>query len=125
VSLAAAYVAELGQRLAGTRQIHYYIDASDLESFDLLGRSAALRVLLAHRQRFASVRVLAWNGEVSPLGRAVMAAMSSVMQVTTQRIAFETQLLRHAPTAWQRIHAHRISAPPLSLAATSPSFRRD
>jgi hypothetical protein len=112
-SLSEQYVAELERRLVGARRIRFFVDASALSSFDLLGRTAALRVLLTNRQRLASVCMLNWRGGTSPLGHSIASAMGGSMQAVTQRPIFEALLQQQAPLAGLRIQPwHALAGAP-------------
>ena|GEM_PF-1264330 len=101
--LASAYAAELELRLARDTPVCYFVDASSLDSYDLLARTAAVRALVSHRHRLRSLLVLNWSTTVSAVGRAIMAAVGSPMKTTTSRPEFEARLLLDAPHALQRL----------------------
>jgi hypothetical protein len=83
----------------------YFIDASRLDSFDLVGRTVALRALIENRHRFASVRILNWSGGVSSTGRAMLQGLGELVQTTEERAGFERILSVVAPGALETIAA--------------------
>jgi hypothetical protein len=116
-SLGAAFAEELELRLTQGALIRCFLDASSLDSYDLLARTAAVRVLLSNASRLSSLLVLEWNGHASAVGQAVMGAVGTLMQTTTSGAEFEARLLDEAPLARQRIAAAAES----SLAQRPPS----
>jgi hypothetical protein len=104
--LASAYAAELELRLACDTPVRYFVDASSLDSYDLLARTAAVRAVVSHRHRLRSLLVLNWSATVNAVGRAIMAAVGSPMKTTTSRPDFEASLLFEAPLALQRLDGH-------------------
>jgi hypothetical protein len=102
---------ELGTRLAKAVQtlvarftdIHYFCDASSLTRYDLLARSAFVRMALANRRRFASFTVLTWPAAVSPGADALTGALGESCLVVREPADFERRLLEFAPLARYRI----------------------
>ncbi len=109
--LGASYAVELEQRFSRATQIRYFSDASSLESYDLLARSAVLSVLNAHRGRLLFALFLNWNGDVSAVAKAIAASMGSWLETTTNRPDFEARLFREAPLAKARLDAWHASGP--------------
>jgi hypothetical protein len=87
-------------RLRGTARLglrfKYFADARALESYDLLARSAFVRVVNEHRRVFEQIHILAWDGEVSP---AFVSALGPHVHVTRDPIEFQSRLLAVAPSA--------------------------
>lgn len=104
-SLGAVFADELELRLSQGALIRCFLDASRLDSYDLLARTAAVRVLLSNTSRLSSLVVLEWNGRASAVGQAIMGAVGTLMRTTTSRSEFEASLLTEAPLALQRIAA--------------------
>jgi hypothetical protein len=100
-SLSARTGKAFAARLKSTARIGHrfklFADAHSLESYDLLARSAFVRVVNEHRHLFEQINILAWrDGEVSP---AVMSALGAPVNVTHDPIAFEARLFGAAPRA--------------------------
>src|SRR5687767_13852220 len=53
--------AQLWAVLADVPTLRYFSDASALQTYDLLARSALTRVVLANRRRFADIVILTWS----------------------------------------------------------------
>lgn len=104
-SLGARFADELELRLSQGALTRCFLDASLLDSYDLLARTAAVRVLLANTSRLSSLVVLEWSGRDSAVGRAIMEAVGALMQTTSSRSEFEASLLAEAPLAMRRIAA--------------------
>jgi hypothetical protein len=104
-SLGALVADELELRLSQGALIRCFLDASRLDSYDLLARTAAVRVLLSNASRLSSLVVLEWTGRDSAVGRAIMSAVGTLMRATTLRSEFEASLLDEAPLAMLRIAA--------------------
>lgn len=106
--------AELGARVAVQLQslissasaVHYFCDASRLTRYDLLARSAFVRVALANRRRFASFTFLLFGETVSSAARTFAAGLGDGVEFFVDVSEFERKLLRLAPLA-----RHRIEGP--------------
>ena len=86
-------------QLPGT--IKYFADGRALESYDLLARSAFVRVVTEHRRKFEQLTLLAWaDGEVSA---AFASALGQPLLITKDAIEFETRLLGTAPRARSKL----------------------
>jgi hypothetical protein len=102
-----ALSARLGQHLAERlRQLcraglpfNYFSDASALTQYDLLARSAFVRVVLEHRTRFLSITMLTWSEGVSRNAKALADTLGGTVSVLTNESEFERRLLQHAPLA--------------------------
>lgn len=110
--LAGALSAELGTAharcfeslVSGIPRLRYYADASRVTSYDLLARSALVRVLLAHRRRFTSVVVLTWAEGTSSVTRTLAETFGENMHVSTERAEFDSMLRHVAPEANGMLH---------------------
>ena len=95
--LGEAFANSLRAALPATGTIKYFADGRALESYDLLARSAFVRVVTEHRRKFELISILAWaGGEVSS---AYVSALGEAVIVTRDDIEFETRLLNVAPRA--------------------------
>jgi hypothetical protein len=101
--LGASFAAKLLELVDGKTGIRYFGDTSELEHYDLLARSALLRVLLAKRRSFESFTMLSWAGEIGPRERAFATALGSGVDIVASLDDFEAKLYRLAPTARQRL----------------------
>lgn len=91
-----AFAARLRSTARIGMRFKYFADTRALESYDLLARSAFVRVVNEHRRVFEQINILAWNGEVSP---AFVSALGEHVHVTQDAIEFESRLLAVAPAA--------------------------
>jgi hypothetical protein len=98
------YAALLTALVRDMRSLGYFVDSSDLASYDLLARSAILQAIMAHRSKFASIVALTWAGGAGPIGRSFAAALGNVEYVTS-RDDFDARLLAAAPFAREQIAA--------------------
>lgn len=95
--LGEAFANRLRAALPATGTIKYFGDGRALESYDLLARSAFVRLATEQRRKFESISILAWaGGEVSS---AYLSALGDVVVVTRDSIDFEASLLNAAPRA--------------------------
>lgn len=118
--LGAAHLNDLQQALDAGASVSYFADASELTSFDLLARSAFVRLLLSNRKRFSEVVVLNWAGTASMGGHALAEAIGEPVVMIEDRHEFEHRLITAAPRAVQLIRAG--SAPHSgTVLAASPS----
>jgi len=101
--LGEAFAGRLRAAVTGGGVVKYFADARALESYDLLARSAFVRVVSEHRRKFAELNLLAWTGgEISP---AFINALGQPLSITKDALEFEAQLLRTAPRARVKLGA--------------------
>jgi hypothetical protein len=101
--LGEAFAARLRSAVQGSAPIKYYGDGRALESYDLLARSAFVRVVSEHRRRFESITLLAWSGgEVSDV---LVRTLGQPTIVTSDAIDFESRLFASAPRARYKLGA--------------------
>ena len=101
--LGAQFAAHLQTLVANGNGIHYFADVSALTSYDLLARSAFVRMALANRRRFASFTFLAWAAGVSQVARAFAAAIGDNVELCLEQSEFDRRLMQVAPLARHRI----------------------
>jgi hypothetical protein len=95
--LGEAFAARLRAAVPDTGTFKYFADARALESYDLLARSAFVRVVTEHRRRFEQINILAWQGgEVSS---ADLSVLGDAVLLAKDEIEFESRLLAAAPRA--------------------------
>lgn len=95
--LGDAFAVRLRDALAHCKSLKYFADARALESYDLLARSALVRVVSEHRRKFESLVLLNWEGaELSP---AFLASLGDNVIVARDPIDFEARLMANAPKA--------------------------
>jgi hypothetical protein len=83
--------------------LKYYGDGRALESYDLLARSAFVRVVSEHRRRFENITLLSWaGGEISD---ALLKALGQPTVVAKDAIDFEASLFGSAPRARYKLGA--------------------
>lgn len=100
--LGAAYANRLRAIVQEEQSLRYFSDARALENYDLLARSAFLRVVLAQRRKFTSIDMLTWPGD---LNSAVVASLGEPILVTCDPIAFEARLFATSPRARWKLGA--------------------
>jgi len=101
--LGTRYAARLEGFLGDAAMLELFTDASALQSYDLLGRSAVIQMMMAHRSQFASLVTLTWAGGAGPLARNFAAALGTPVEYLTDAEAFENRLLGHAPFAKRKL----------------------
>ncbi len=107
--LGAAFATHLRSSLPTTGTLKYFADCRALESYDLLARSAFVRVVTEHRKKFEQISLLAWSGgEMNP---AFLVALGEVVLVTRDDIDFEARLLAVAPRARSKLGGKSEPAP--------------
>lgn len=101
--LGETFAARLSAAVASVTSLSFFADASELESYDLTARSAALRVLEGQQIKLERIEVLWWDGsEPSP---AVRASLGAPLRVTLDAAEFEARLMAHAPHARRKLVA--------------------
>jgi hypothetical protein len=101
--LGTRFARELSSLVAGFSGIHYFADGAQLTRYDLLARSAFVRVALANRRSFASFTLRVWPQAVSPGARALTEALGDNVTLCHDAPDFERRLLELAPLARYRI----------------------
>jgi hypothetical protein len=109
-SLGVAYAARLEQLVGERKQVRYFVDGSALKTYDLLARSAIVRVLLAHRSQFASILLLNWRDASRQLAATPLTGLGDLLEVTHDPVDFHGQLLRAAPFASHRLKLQKDGA---------------
>jgi hypothetical protein len=99
----ARFAAHLEKLLLGVSGVHYFADSSRMTRYDLLARSAFVRVALANRRRFESFTFLIWPDEVSPAARTFASTLGGNVELCQDVAEFEQRLVRRAPLARYRI----------------------
>lgn len=99
--LGAAFAARLGMAVESVSSLKYFSDARGLENFDLLARSALVRVVSRQRRKFAELTILPWAG--GGPGPAMLSAIGEPLYVATDADDFERRLMAAAPRARGRL----------------------
>ena len=101
--LGAKYAEHVQSLVRGRTRVHYFADFALMTRYDLLARSAFVRMALANRRCFASFTFLTWPEGVSSAARALSEALGQNVVMCTLLADFERRLLREAPLARQRL----------------------
>jgi hypothetical protein len=101
--LGAAYAARLQAFADENGRVNYYCDASRLKHYDLLARSAFVRVVMANRRAFESLVILMFGKGLSPAEKAFVAVLGDGVDVIFDPAEFEARLYRVAPLARQHL----------------------
>jgi hypothetical protein len=117
--LGAAYAKEIGTLVAKASAVHLFGDMTALTRYDLLARSAFVRVVLANRQRFGSLTMLTWAEGVSRGARMVMETLGPGTTVLTERSEFDSRLLLAAPLARKVLDAKAVALPHSGASSSS------
>lgn len=97
--LGVAYANRLQALVEKAPCIKYFGDGRALEHYDLLARSAFVRVVLAQRQKFEALDLLAWSGGVSVSARSIVGSLGQPAFATSDPNEFEARLFAMAPRA--------------------------
>jgi hypothetical protein len=97
--LGAAFARALQSQIQARPLVHYFGDAGRLDQYDLLARSAFMRVILQDRQKILTFTLLTWAEGVSRAARTFIDLIGPTATVLTDRTDFEQRLLRAAPAA--------------------------
>jgi hypothetical protein len=106
--LGETFAARLSAGLAGVSRIHYFADARDLDSYELLARSAIFRVLKEHRDQLERIDLLWWGG--SAPNDVILSELGDVLYVTLDAEDFEARLRARAPEARAKLAAKHDSS---------------
>jgi hypothetical protein len=101
--LGEAFAARLRAAVPATGTFRYFADGRALESYDLLARSAFVRVVTEHRRKFEQINILAWEG--GEMSAAYLSVLGDAVLVAKDEIEFESRLLAVAPRARTKLGA--------------------
>jgi len=93
--LGEAFASRLRASLPANGAIKYFADGRALESYDLLARSAFVRLVSKHRQKFEQINILSWAGADS--SAVYLSVLGDAVVVSRDAIEFEARLLAVAP----------------------------
>ncbi|MGC4093749.1 MAG: hypothetical protein QM756_38780 [Polyangiaceae bacterium] len=97
-------VAEQVERFASaSASLQFFVDASALTQYDMVARSAFVRVVLAHRRRFAALLMLNWTSTISPAGRALVTLLGEPSEIVSDPDEFQHRIAQAAPHARQML----------------------
>ncbi|HEX5098596.1 MAG TPA: hypothetical protein VFV94_03820 [Polyangiaceae bacterium] len=102
--LGARYAEHVQEMVRGVTGIQFFADAALMTRYDLLARSAFVRMALANRRSFDAFTFLTWPDAVSTAAKAFAGALGENVTMCTVLADFEGRLLRAAPLARQRIN---------------------
>ena len=101
--LGEAFAARLRAAAQSCRALKYFSDGRALESYDLLARSAVVRVVMEHRRRFEAITLLPWaDGDVDEV---LVGALGQPTEVLRDPGDFEAKLFATAPRARYKLGA--------------------
>ena len=95
--LGEAFAARLRAAVESAPSIKYFADGRALETYDLLARSAFVRVVTEHRRRFERITLLSWTG--GEISAGMLTALGQPTEVAKDAIDFEKSLFATAPRA--------------------------
>lgn len=101
--LGEAFAARLRASVPAAGTIKFFGDGRAMESYDLLARSAFVRVVTEHRLKFEQIHILAWAG--GGVSRAFLSVLGDAVAVAKDEIDFESRLLAAAPRARSKLGA--------------------
>jgi hypothetical protein len=101
--LGTAYASRLQSLAAEGLPFEFFADARLLTYYDVVARSAFVRVVLENRRMFKALTMLTWAEGISPMARAFTALIGEPVTVLSDPVEFESSLLRSAPSARERL----------------------
>jgi hypothetical protein len=93
------FAARLGALALDHENIQYFADMSSLTAYELMARSAFVRMVLQHRRRFTSFVVLTWAEGTSTAANSIAEVIGEGLQVLTDSTEFQVRLMQAAPQA--------------------------
>jgi len=99
--LGEAFAARLRAAVLAVEGIKYFGDARAVESYDLVARTAFVRVVAEHRAKFQELNLLWWDGDDMTSSRT--AQLGQPLYVTKDAVEFESRLLSAAPRAAKKL----------------------
>jgi hypothetical protein len=107
-----AYVARLREILSAVSSLSYFSDASALNRYELIARSAFARLVLEHRRKFSALVMLTWPTGGTAASEAFAAALGDPIIVLSDALDFDKLLVSAAPLAKQRLDPRTWAKPP-------------
>jgi hypothetical protein len=95
--LGAAHANRLQPILEGVAELRYFSDSRDVTGYDLLARSAFVRLVLAHRKRFKELVMLTWSAGLSTASQAFVSTIGEPLELLTSNAEFDRRLALAAP----------------------------
>lgn len=102
-SVGIALSARLQTFVDRVSDLDYFVDASALSQYDLLARSAFVRLVLANRRKFKDLVILTWSQGISPASLALKSLLGEPTEILTNSSQFHGRLLRAAPDARHKL----------------------
>jgi hypothetical protein len=96
-ALGALQLSRLESALEDQTQIRYFCDGRGIRSYDLLARSAFVRLILAQRKKFAELVMLTWSDGLSTTGNAFAGAIGDPLVLLSSASEFDRRLYLAAP----------------------------
>jgi hypothetical protein len=103
-ALGVRFANQLETLVSTETNVHYFADLSQMVRYDLLARSAFVRMVLANRRRFDSFTLLTWSEGMSRAAQTFAEALGGTVTLCTEVEEFERRLLVEAPLARQRLN---------------------
>lgn len=111
-TLGALQLSRLEAALEGQSSIRYFSDSRDVKGYDLLARSAFVRLILAQRKKFAALTMLTWAEGISTAAHTFASAIGEPLVLLSSASEFDRRLFLAAPRVKESLLAHepRVSA---------------
>jgi hypothetical protein len=103
--LGGNYANHLESLIRQIPRLEYFVDGSALVQYDLLARSAFVRVVLAHRRKFETISILTWREGISTAASRFTDALGGDVQLIAEKAEFSRRLMDSAPRAHQLLAA--------------------
>jgi hypothetical protein len=101
--LGSEYAARIQAFATEAGRLRYYCDASRLEHYDLLARSAFVRAVMANRRAFELLLICMPGNGLNPVEKAFVAVLGGGVDIIFDAGDFESRLYRAAPIARQHL----------------------
>jgi hypothetical protein len=111
-SLGALQLSRLEAALEGQTALRYFSDGRNLRGYDMLARSAFVRLILAQRKKFAELVMLTWSEGVSAGAETFASAIGDPLVLLSSASEFDRRLFLAAPRVRETLASHepRVSA---------------
>jgi len=103
-ALGVRFANQLQTLISTETNVRYFADLSQMARYDLLARSAFVRMVLANRRQFDSFTFLTWSEGMSRAAHTFAQALGGNVTMCTDGADFERRLLGEAPLARQRLN---------------------
>jgi hypothetical protein len=108
-TVCVAYASRLSEILKPASGVRFFVDSSQLQSWDWAARNVALCALLENAGHLSQVVTSEWADELNPTSRQTMVTFGSSVHVLPDKAEFDAKLREAAPQAHEILASSRLA----------------